>query len=72
MWLFNGKNEKNPKVIAITAGVPTNIGFTQEKKEEAGKQFVDVGITEEHAGAMVSSIAKNSGKPVFSTHSSFM
>jgi 1-deoxy-D-xylulose-5-phosphate synthase len=32
---------------------------------------VDVGIAEEHAVAFVSGIAKNGGKPVFATHSSF-
>ena len=64
------KNDK--KVVTVVAGVPTNIGFTKNKREQAGKQFVDVGIAEEHAVAMVSGIAKNGGKPVFATHSSFM
>lgn len=58
--------------VAIVAGVPTNIGFTEEKRKQAGKQFVDVGIAEEHAVAMASGIAKNGGKPIFTTHSSFM
>ncbi len=64
------KNDK--KVVTVVAGVPTNIGFTKDKREQAGKQFVDVGIAEEHAVAMVSGIAKNGGKPVIATHSSFM
>lgn len=67
-----GKMKKDPKVVAIVAAVPTNIGFTEDKRKEAGKQFVDVGIAEEHAVAMASGIAKNGGKPVFATHSSFM
>ncbi len=67
-----GKIKKDPKVVAIVAAVPTNIGFTEDKRKEAGKQFVDVGIAEEHAIAMASGIAKNGGKPVFATHSSFM
>ena len=62
----------DPTVTAITAGVPTNIGFTEDKRKEAGKQFIDVGIAEEHAVALASGIAKNGGKPVFATHSSFM
>lgn len=66
------KMKEDSKVVAVVAGVPTNIGFTKEKREEAGKQFVDVGIAEEHAVAMVSGIAKNGGKPVFATHSSFI
>lgn len=63
------KNDK--KVTTFVASLPVCIGFTEDKRKEAGKQFVDVGICEEHAVAMVSGIAKNGGKPVFATHSSF-
>lgn len=70
-FLLN-KMKKDKKVVAIVAAVPTNIGFTKERRLEAGKQFVDVGIAEEHGIAMASGIAKNGGKPVFATHSSFM
>lgn len=66
------KMKKDEKVVAIVAGVPTNIGFTKEKRKLAGKQFVDVGIAEEHGVAMASGIAKNGGKPIFATHSSFI
>ena len=70
-FLLN-KMKKDEKVVAIVAAVPTNIGFTKERRLEAGKQFVDVGIAEEHGIAMASGITKNGGKPVFATHSSFM
>jgi len=66
------KMKKDERVIAVTASVPVVIGFTPEKRKAAGKQFIDVGIAEEHAIAFVSGIAKNGGKPVFATHSSFM
>ena len=66
------KMKQDEKVVTIVAGVPTSIGFTKEKRELAGKQFVDVGIAEEHGVAFASGIAKNGGKPVFATHSSFM
>lgn len=66
------KMKKDQSVVAIVAGVPTNIGFTKEKREIAGKQFVDVGIAEEQGIALASGIAKNGGKPIFATHSSFM
>lgn len=66
------KMKQDPRVVTMVAAVPTNIGFTEEKRREAGKQFIDVGIAEEHAIAMASGIAKNGGKPVFATHSSFM
>lgn len=65
------KMKKDKKVVTVVAAVPTCIGFTKDKRKEAGSQFVDVGIAEEHAVAMVSGIAKNGGKPVFATHSSF-
>lgn len=65
------KMKADKTVVTVVAAVPTNIGFTEDKRKEAGKQFVDVGIAEEHAVAMVSGIAKNGGKPVFATHSSF-
>lgn len=66
------KMKRDPMVTTIVAAVPTNIGFTEEKRREAGGQFVDVGIAEEHGIAFCSGIAKNGGKPVFATHSSFM
>lgn len=66
------KMKKDPKVVAIVAGVPTNIGFTKDRRIEAGDQFVDVGIAEEHAVALASGIAKNEGKPLFATYSSFI
>ena len=66
------KIKKDEKIVVMAAGVPTNIGFTKEKRDIAGKQFVDVGIAEEHGIAMASGIAENGGKPIFATHSSFM
>ena len=70
-FLLN-KMKNDEKVVTIVAAVPTNIGFTKERRLQAGKQFVDVGIAEEHGIAMASGIAKNGGKPIFATHSSFM
>lgn len=66
------KMKADKSVVAIVAAVPTNIGFTEDKRKEAGKQFIDVGIAEEHAVALASGIAKSGGKPVFATHSSFL
>ena len=65
------KMKKDSKVVALVAAVPLTIGFTKEKRDIAGKQFVDVGIAEEHAVAMASGIARYGGKPVFATFSSF-
>ncbi len=66
------KMKKDPKVAAVVAAVPTCIGFTEDKRKEAGSQFIDVGIAEEHAVAMCSGIAAAGGKPVFATYSSFI
>ena len=66
------KMKSDKKVVAIVAGVPTNIGFTKERRIEAGNQFIDVGIAEEQAVALASGLAKGGMKPVFATHSSFM
>ena len=65
------KMKADRSVVTMVAAVPTNIGFTEDKRRKAGKQFIDVGIAEEHAVAMASGIAKAGGKPVFATHSSF-
>ena len=47
------KMKKDPTVTTIVAAVPTNIGFTEEKRKEAGKQFVDVGIAEEQPSSPI-------------------
>lgn len=64
--------KKHPEIVGITAGTPTVFGFTPERREKAGKQFVDVGIAEEHAVALASGIATNGGKPVFGVFSTFI
>lgn len=70
--LLLSKMEKDKSVVAVAAGVPASFGFTEEKRKKAGKQFIDVGIAEEHAVALISGIAKNGGKPVFGTNSTFI
>ena len=64
--------KKDSKVVAITSGTPAVIGFGPERRKEAGKQFVDVGIAEEHAVALASGIATNGGKPVYGVYSTFL
>ncbi|BBM36171.1 1-deoxy-D-xylulose-5-phosphate synthase [Pseudoleptotrichia goodfellowii] len=66
------KMEQDPKVVAISSGTPTVLGFTPERRAKAGKQFVDVGIAEEHAVALSSGIAANGGKPVYGVFSTFI
>lgn len=64
--------QKDPTVVAISSGTPAVIGFTPERRQQAGKQFVDVGIAEEHAVALASGIAANGGKPVYGVYSTFI
>lgn len=66
------KMKKDPTVVTITSGTPTILGFTQEKRKQTGRQFVDVGIAEETAVALASGIAKGGGKPVYGVYSSFI
>ncbi len=65
------KMNKDKGVVAVVAAVPWTIGFTDNKRELAGKQFVDVGIAEAHGVTMSAAIAKAGGKPVFATFSTF-
>lgn len=66
------KMKEDPRVVAITSGTPSILGFTPTLRAEAGKQFVDVGIAEEHAVALASGIAAAGGKPVYGVISSFI
>lgn len=65
------KIKKDSKVVVVAASTPLCIGFNAEKRKQAGQQFVDVGIAEQHAVSMTAGIAKNGGKPVFATNSTF-
>lgn len=66
------KMAKNPDVVAVTAGTPTIMGFTPDRRKEAGRRFIDVGIAEEQAAAMSSGMAKNGLRPVWGVYSSFV
>lgn len=63
---------KDPTLVAITSGTPAVMGFTPERRKQAGRQFVDVGIAEEHAVALASGIAANGGHPVYGVYSTFI
>lgn len=66
------KMKNDSSVVAITSGTPTVMGFTEDKRKEAGSQFVDVGIAEETAVALASGVAVNGGKPFYGVYSSFV
>lgn len=66
------KMKADKRVAVITSATPAVMGFVKEKREEAGEQFIDVGIAEEHAVALASGMAKNGGKPVYGVYSTFI
>lgn len=63
----------NEKAVVVNAATPMGLGFTEKVRPEYEKrgQFIDVGIAEENAIAMISGIAKNGGTPVFGTYAPF-
>lgn len=66
------KMKDDKRIVAVTPAMPTTIGFVEEKRKMAGKQFVDCGIAEEQAVALISGIAKNGGKPILGTNATFI
>lgn len=64
--------ERNPQVVGITAATPYIMGFTPELRAAAGKQFVDVGIAEEHAVTFATALARSGAKPVFGVYGTFL
>lgn len=70
-YLLN-KMKADKTVAAITSATPTVLGFTKDKRDEAGSQFIDVGIAEETAVALASGMAKNGAKPVYGVYSTFV
>lgn len=70
-WMLR-EMKKDEKLIAVTAGTPSAAGFTPEKRKEAGKQHIDMGIAEEQAVAMISGMAKGGLHPVWTVYSTFV
>ncbi len=66
------KITKDPSCFVVTAANPKTIGFDAKRREQAGKQFVDVGIAEEHAVAFVAGAAKGGAHPIFGVQGSFL
>ena len=70
-WMLREmKHDKT--LIAVTAGTPTAAGFTPDKRKEAGKQHIDMGIAEEQAVAMISGMEKGGLHPVWTVYSTFV
>ena len=63
--------EKNPRVCAITAAMPSGTGLTKFQKTYPERTF-DVGIAEEHAVSMAGGLAKQGMVPVVALYSTFL
>lgn len=70
-WLLE-EMKRDPKLVCISAGVPAALGFSSEKRKQAGAQHIDVGIAEEEAVALASGMAKRGAHPVFTTYATFL
>ncbi len=66
------KMREDKSIAVITSGTPVITGFSPEERVALGKQFIDVGIAEEHAVALASGMARNGAKPVYFVFSSFI
>ena len=63
--------ESNPKVIGITAAMATGTGLTK-LQEKLPKQYVDVGIAEQHAVTLAAGMACEGMRPVAAIYSTFL
>ena len=70
-WMLR-EMKQDKTLIAVTAGTPAAAGFTVDKRKEAGKQHIDMGIAEEQAAAMISGMAKSGLHPVWTVYSTFI
>ena len=69
--LILDKIAKDPMVTLVNAGTPMMV-FNQQQRQQAGRQFVDVGIAEQEAATMTTGLAKNGAKPIWTVYSTFM
>ena len=63
--------EKEPRIVGVTAAMALGTGM-DAFAERFPKRFVDAGIAEGHATAMIAGMAKQGLLPVFAVYSSFL
>ena len=64
--------KRDPKLVVVASAVPMGLGFTADRRREAGAQYIDVGIAEEEAVALASGMAKHGARPVYFTYATFL
>lgn len=62
----------DPTICTITAGTPGAIAFGPDRREAAGRQFIDVGIAEQCATGLSSGLARGGARPVFGVEATFL
>ena len=62
----------DPQLVAVSAATPYIMGFSPERRAQAGAQFVDVGIAEEHAVTYVTALAAAGAHPVLGIYGTFL
>lgn len=64
--------QENGKLITVNAGTPGAMNFTPERRKQAGRQFVDVGICEQEATSVAAGLAKGGCRPVLMVMATFI
>ena len=70
--LLREEMKRDPKLVVVASAVPMGLGFTADRRREAGAQYIDVGIAEEEAVALASGMAKRGARPVYFTYATFL
>ncbi|MEG4941683.1 1-deoxy-D-xylulose-5-phosphate synthase [Microcoleus sp. F4-D5] len=63
--------ENNPKIVGITAAMATGTGL-DKLQEKLPKQYIDVGIAEQHAVTLSAGLACEGMRPVVAIYSTFL
>jgi 1-deoxy-D-xylulose-5-phosphate synthase len=63
--------ENNPKIIGITAAMATGTGL-DKLQQKLPKQYIDVGIAEQHAVTLAAGLACEGMRPVAAIYSTFL
>ncbi|HEY9629172.1 MAG TPA: 1-deoxy-D-xylulose-5-phosphate synthase [Coleofasciculaceae cyanobacterium] len=63
--------ENNPKIIGITAAMATGTGL-DKLQQKLPKQYIDVGIAEQHAITLAAGLACEGMRPVAAIYSTFL
>ncbi|QIZ70340.1 1-deoxy-D-xylulose-5-phosphate synthase [Oxynema aestuarii] len=63
--------ENNPKIVGITAAMATGTGLNK-LQEKLPKQYIDVGIAEQHAVTLAAGMACEGMRPVAAIYSTFL